>query len=73
MRSPLLRKFALGVGAVLSLAIVAGRRAARRPAGPRAENDALNEYISRTRSAVFARPLGAREGGYVGEGLLEEA
>ena len=35
-----------------------------------AENDALNEYISHTGSAVFAIPPGAREGGYVGEGLF---
>lgn len=35
-----------------------------------AENDALNEYISHTGSAVFALPPGAREGGYVGEGLF---
>ena len=34
-------------------------------------NDALNEYISHTGSAVFALPPGAREGGYVGEGLFE--
>ncbi len=32
--------------------------------------DALNEYIKHTSSAVFAIPPGAREGGYVGEGLL---
>jgi deferrochelatase/peroxidase EfeB len=36
-----------------------------------AENDALNEYISHTGSAVFACPPGAGEGGYVGEGLLD--
>ncbi len=36
-----------------------------------AENDLLNEYISHTGSAVFALPPGAREGGYVGEGLFE--
>jgi deferrochelatase/peroxidase EfeB len=34
-------------------------------------NDALNEYISHTGSAVFALPPGAREGGYVGKGLFE--
>ena len=38
-----------------------------------AENDALNEYISHTGSAIFACPPGAREGGYVGEGLFEGA
>ena len=32
--------------------------------------DALNEYIRHTSSAVFAVPPGARQGGYVGEGLL---
>jgi deferrochelatase/peroxidase EfeB len=32
--------------------------------------DALNEYIKHVGSAVFAVPPGAREGGYVGEGLL---
>lgn len=32
--------------------------------------DALNEYIKHTSSAVFAIPPGAREGGYVGEGLF---
>ena len=31
-------------------------------------NDALNEYISHTGSALFALPPRAREGGYVGEG-----
>ena len=36
-------------------------------------NDALNEYISHTGSAVFACPPGAREGGYVGQGLFEGA
>lgn len=36
-----------------------------------AENDALNEYISHTGSAVFACPPGAGEGGYVGEGLFD--
>jgi deferrochelatase/peroxidase EfeB len=34
-------------------------------------NDALNEYISHTGSALFALPPGAREDGYVGEGLFE--
>ena len=38
-----------------------------------AQNDLLNEYISHTGSAVFACPPGAREGGYVGEGLFEGA
>jgi deferrochelatase/peroxidase EfeB len=33
-------------------------------------NDALNEYIKHTSSAVFAVPPGARQGGYVGEGLF---
>ncbi len=33
-------------------------------------NDALNEYIKHTSSAVFAIPPGARQGGYVGEGLF---
>jgi deferrochelatase/peroxidase EfeB len=32
--------------------------------------DALNEYIKHVGSAVFAIPPGAREGGYLGEGLL---
>jgi len=32
--------------------------------------DALNEYIVHDSSAVFAIPPGAREGGYVGEGLF---
>jgi deferrochelatase/peroxidase EfeB len=32
--------------------------------------DALNEYIKHTSSAVFAVPPGARDGGYVGEGLF---
>jgi deferrochelatase/peroxidase EfeB len=36
-----------------------------------AENDALNEYISHTGSALFACPPGPREGGYVGETLFE--
>jgi deferrochelatase/peroxidase EfeB len=35
-----------------------------------ARNDALNEYISHTGSAVFACPPGVRPGGYVGEGLF---
>jgi deferrochelatase/peroxidase EfeB len=38
-----------------------------------AENDALNEYISHTGSALFACPPGARDGGYVGETLFERA
>jgi deferrochelatase/peroxidase EfeB len=33
-------------------------------------NDALNEYIKHTGSALFAVPPGARRGGYVGEALL---
>jgi deferrochelatase/peroxidase EfeB len=32
--------------------------------------DELNEYIKHTSSAVFAIPPGARQGGFVGEGLL---
>ncbi len=32
--------------------------------------DALNEYIKHTGSAVFAVPPGARPGGYVGQKLL---
>lgn len=36
-----------------------------------AQNDALNEYILHTGSAVFACPPGAREGGYVGETLFD--
>ncbi len=32
--------------------------------------DVLNEYIKHTSSAVFAVPPGAREGGYVGDGLF---
>jgi deferrochelatase/peroxidase EfeB len=36
-----------------------------------AENDALNEYISHTGSALFACPPGPQEGGYVGETLFE--
>jgi deferrochelatase/peroxidase EfeB len=36
-------------------------------------SDLLNEYIQHTCSAVFACPPGAREGGYVGEALFEEA
>jgi deferrochelatase/peroxidase EfeB len=35
-----------------------------------AANDRLNEYIRHTASALFACPPGAREGGYVGEGLF---
>ncbi len=38
-----------------------------------AENDALNEYISHTGSALFACPPGAREDGYVGETLFKSA
>jgi deferrochelatase/peroxidase EfeB len=38
-----------------------------------AQNDALNEYILHTGSAVFACPPGAREGGYVGETLFDRA
>jgi len=38
-----------------------------------AENDALNEYISHTSSALFACPPGAREDGYMGETLFESA
>lgn len=38
-----------------------------------AENDALNEYISHTGSALFAIPPGARQDGYVGETLFESA
>lgn len=34
------------------------------------ESDLLNEYIQHTGSAVFACPPGARQGGYVGEGLF---
>ena len=37
------------------------------------ENDALNEYIQHTGSALFACPPGASEGGYVGEGLFDKA
>ncbi len=36
-----------------------------------AENDALNEYILHTGSALFAIPPGAGEDGYVGETLFE--
>jgi deferrochelatase/peroxidase EfeB len=35
-----------------------------------AQHDALNEYITHTGSAIFACPPGAREGGFVGEGLF---
>jgi deferrochelatase/peroxidase EfeB len=35
-----------------------------------AQHDALNEYIMHTGSAIFACPPGAREGGYVGEGIF---
>ena len=38
-----------------------------------AKNDALNEYISHTGSALFAIPPGARQDGYVGETLFESA
>ena len=38
-----------------------------------AANDRLNEYIRHTGSALFACPPGARERGYVGEGLFNEA
>jgi deferrochelatase/peroxidase EfeB len=34
------------------------------------QNDALNEYVTHTGSAVFACPPGARPGGYVGEQLF---
>ena len=34
------------------------------------ENDALNEYIKHTGSAVFACPPGAQRGGYVGDTLV---
>jgi deferrochelatase/peroxidase EfeB len=34
------------------------------------ENDALNEYVKHTGSAVFACPPGVRPGGYVGDTLL---
>jgi deferrochelatase/peroxidase EfeB len=33
-------------------------------------NDALNEYIKHTGSALFAVPPGARQGGYLAEGLF---
>jgi deferrochelatase/peroxidase EfeB len=33
-------------------------------------NDALNEHIKHTGSAIFAIPPGARPGGYVGESLF---
>ena len=36
----------------------------------RRSNDALNEYISHTGSALFAVPPGAAEGGFVGEQLF---
>jgi deferrochelatase/peroxidase EfeB len=35
-----------------------------------AQHDALNDYITHTGSAIFACPPGAREGGFVGEGLF---
>ncbi len=38
-----------------------------------AANDRLNEYIRHTSSALFACPPGAREGGYVGEGLFQKS
>jgi deferrochelatase/peroxidase EfeB len=38
-----------------------------------AENDALNEYIAHTGSALFAIPPGAQQDGYVGETLFESA
>ena len=37
------------------------------------QHDTLNEYILHTGSALFACPPGAREGGYVGQHLLETA
>ncbi|HEX2728667.1 MAG TPA: iron uptake transporter deferrochelatase/peroxidase subunit [Rubrobacteraceae bacterium] len=37
-----------------------------------AANDRLNEYIRHTSSALFACPPGAKEGGFVGEGLFEK-
>ncbi|MEZ5185193.1 MAG: iron uptake transporter deferrochelatase/peroxidase subunit [Candidatus Nanopelagicales bacterium] len=36
-----------------------------------ARSDTLNEYIRHTGSAAFAVPPGVREGGYLGQGLLE--
>jgi len=36
----------------------------------RLASDALNEYIKHVGSAIFAVPPGAREGGFVGEGLF---
>jgi deferrochelatase/peroxidase EfeB len=38
-----------------------------------AENDALNEYVSHTGSALFACPPGTKEGGYLGETLFDTA
>ena len=35
-----------------------------------AQHDSLNQYITHTGSAIFACPPGAREGGFVGEGLF---
>jgi deferrochelatase/peroxidase EfeB len=35
-----------------------------------ANDDALNEYIRHTSSALFAVPPGVRPGGYVGETLF---
>lgn len=49
----------------------AARMSRGEPAG--SENDLLNEYIQHTGSAVFACPPGARDGGYVGESLFENA
>ncbi len=36
-----------------------------------ARNDALNEYIQHTGSALFAVPPGVTDGGYIGQSLLE--
>jgi deferrochelatase/peroxidase EfeB len=36
-----------------------------------ARNDALNEYIRHTGSAIFAVPPGVSDGGYIGQGLVE--
>jgi deferrochelatase/peroxidase EfeB len=36
-----------------------------------ARNDALNEYIQHTGSALFAVPPGVNEGGYIGQSLFE--
>jgi deferrochelatase/peroxidase EfeB len=35
-----------------------------------AQHDAMNDYITHTGSALFACPPGAREGGFVGDGLF---